>query len=219
MKRVLSLLLCAILILALFPAAAFARYSTVSNRGVELQYPSERDYYTHSFTAWVVASRENGSIYFMPKPKSGNGHLGTVKDGTRVTILAEKSGYFFFQTSNGNCGWNGKNWFDYDKDAVPSKVGSSSGSSGSHSSTVSTKGVELEFPASRYYFGNPFYMTVKASRSGGSIYLMPKPKSGNGNLGRVKDGEVVTILAEKGSYYFFVTDDGRYGWNGKKWFW
>ena len=45
MKRVLSLLLCAILILALFPAAAFARYSTVSNRGVELQYPSERDYY------------------------------------------------------------------------------------------------------------------------------------------------------------------------------
>ena len=47
---------------------------------------------------------------------------------------------------------------------------------------------------------------------------MPKPEAGNGNLGRVKDGEAVLILAERGGYYFFETSDGRQGWNGTKWF-
>ena len=42
--------------------------------------------------------------------------------------------------------------------------------------------------------------------------------SENAGSGTVADGEKVTILAEKNGYYFFQTDDGRYGWNGKKWF-
>ncbi len=67
MKRVLSFLLCAVIVLALIPAAS-ASYSTVSNRGVALEYPARSDYFTEPFEAVVCASRENGSIYFMPKP-------------------------------------------------------------------------------------------------------------------------------------------------------
>ena len=47
---------------------------------------------------------------------------------------------------------------------------------------------------------------------------MPMPESGHGNLGTVDGGEEVTVLAEKNGYYFFQTEDGRYGWNGKMWF-
>ena len=84
-------------------------------------------------------------------------------------------------------------------------------------STTSTTGVELEYPKAKEYFKEPFTAYVKAPK-GDSIYLMPKPQSGNGNLGWVGDGKEVTILARRGAYYFFETANGRQGWNGKKYF-
>lgn len=89
-----------------------------------------------------------------------------------------------------------------------------------NSSAVSDKGVALEYPQSWEYFDSPFYMYVNSSKKDGigSIYLMPKPESGNGNLGKVYHGKTVTILAERNGYYFFETSDGRLGWNGKVWF-
>ena len=47
---------------------------------------------------------------------------------------------------------------------------------------------------------------------------MPRPQPGNGTLGKVTHGDLVTILAETEYYYFFVTEDGRAGWNGKSYF-
>ena len=44
MKRLLAALLCVIMVFALLPAAASAEYSTTSNRGVDLEYPAERDF-------------------------------------------------------------------------------------------------------------------------------------------------------------------------------
>ena len=110
MKRFFSLLLCLVMVLALFPASASA-YSTTSNKGVELQYPAERDFYVKSFEAKVKTFEGGEGIYYMPMPESGHGNLGTVADGEEVTILAEKSGYYFFQTEDGRYGWNGKKWF------------------------------------------------------------------------------------------------------------
>ena len=47
---------------------------------------------------------------------------------------------------------------------------------------------------------------------------MPMPEAKHGNLGGVEDGEEVTILADVAGFYFFRTEDGRYGWNGRMYF-
>ena len=52
----------------------------------------------------------------------------------------------------------------------------------------------------------------------GWIYIMPKPKAGNGNLGILADWTYVTICAEKNGFVYFETDDGKAGWNGKSYF-
>ena len=59
---------------------------------------------------------------------------------------------------------------------------------------------------------------VKASWKNGSIYFMPRPAEANGVLGTVDTGTPVTILAQQNGLYFFMTDDGRMGWNGKGFF-
>ena len=47
---------------------------------------------------------------------------------------------------------------------------------------------------------------------------MPKPKGGYGFLGTIETGTEVWIVAETEYYYFFATDDGWIGWNGKSFF-
>ena len=216
MKRLSAALLCLVMVFLLIPATASAEYSTTSNRGVDLQYPAERDFFTSPFTAIVGSFGGGDGIYYMPMPETGHGNLGTIASGKEVTILAEKNGYFFFADKHGNCGWNGANWFLYDEADVKGKCGGSS--EPLESLTLSTKGARLVFPKQKYYFDEPETMTVRSRNGCDRIYLMPMPESGHGNLGTLDAGEEVTILAEKNGYYFFETEDGRYGWNGKIWF-
>ena len=84
--------------------------------------------------------------------------------------------------------------------------------------TVSTEGVELEFPDESDFLKTMKTAKARASRSGGSIYIMPMPEKGNGNLGNVMHTETVYLIAKSGSYYFFVTKEGHFGWNGTKYF-
>lgn len=208
MKRAVAMLLCIIMIFMVFPPSALASYSKVSNRGVRLEMPKQKEYYNTPFEARVETGSDYGSIYFMPKPEKGNGHLGTVRSGTIVTILARRGSFFFFETEDGEQGWNGKKFFAYYKDENGDKVVPDF-------HMVSTKGDRLVFPSEREYLSNPF---TKEVRSCGRIYLMPMPEAGHGNLGTVEDGEEVTVLADMMGFYFFKTEDGRYGWNGKVYF-
>ena len=84
--------------------------------------------------------------------------------------------------------------------------------------TVSTKGVSLTLPADSYYLDTPYRTWIKASKAGGSVYIMPIPKEGNGNLGTIADGTEVVIVAKQGAYFFFIAYDGRMGWNGGPYF-
>lgn len=84
-------------------------------------------------------------------------------------------------------------------------------------STVSTKDVELEFPNPEDYLDEPIVTQIKFSKNG-AIFIMPKPKTGNGNLGTMEAGTKVTLIAKYKNFYFFVADDGRMGWNGKDYF-
>ena len=208
MKRVLALLLCAVMVVMLFPAAASASYSKTSNRGVKLELPKEKDYFKTPFEACVQSGVNGGSIYIMPKPEKGNGHLGTVECGSIVTILARRGPFFFFETEDGEQGWNGRKFFAYFKDDNGHKRPADF-------QMVSTKGDMLVFPNQNEYLRKSFTKEVKSC---GRIYLMPMPEAGHGNLGTVEDGEEVTILAEMVGFYFFRTEDGRYGWNGKIYF-
>ncbi len=83
-------------------------------------------------------------------------------------------------------------------------------------STTSTEGVELRFPTKKEMLPKLKAATVKAKN--GAIYFMPVPKAGNGNLGTVRSNQTVYLLAKRSGYYFFVTKDGRFGWNGAKYF-
>lgn len=215
-KTFVRIMVCILIVMTILPAQAFAAgYSTTSTTGDRLVYPSARDYYDQSFKATVKASRVNGNIYIMPMPENGHGYLGGVKDGATVTILAEKNGYYFFETDNGWMGWNGKKFFTTGSSSVNTS-GTEHG--GAAYTEYSTTGDALEYPSYRDYYDDGFYMQVKASRRGGCIYLMPMPEKGHGNLGTVGDGEEVLILAEKNGFYFFMTEDGRCGWNGRKYF-
>ena len=86
----------------------------------------------------------------------------------------------------------------------------------SYARTVSTEDVELEFPKSKDMLSK--LKTAKVKAKNGAIYLMPVPKAGNGNLGKVRANKTVYLLAERNGFYFFMTKDGRFGWNGKKYF-
>lgn len=94
----------------------------------------------------------------------------------------------------------------------------SAAASNSHYSTVSDENVSLEVPADSQFLRSPFQMRAYAQKNGKAIYIIPKPAPGNGTLGKVTHGELVTIVAETDYYYFFVTSDGRAGWNGKSYF-
>ncbi len=85
-------------------------------------------------------------------------------------------------------------------------------------SDCSNTGDELVFPREREYLSTPYVATVYAIQRQISIYLMPMPQSGHGNLGTVGHGKRVLILAKSGGFLFFLTQDGRYGWNGAKYF-
>ena len=83
---------------------------------------------------------------------------------------------------------------------------------------VSNEDVELRLPHTAAYLEKPMSATIKGCSPRGGIYIMPIPQEGNGDLGIVLHGEPVTILANEGGFLFFVTEDGRYGWNGAKFF-
>ena len=87
-----------------------------------------------------------------------------------------------------------------------------------HYDTVSEKNVALQVPEDSQMLSEPFPMKVKARENGKVIFIIPRPSRDNGTLGTVAHGEVVTVLAETEYYFFFVTADGRAGWNGKSFF-
>lgn len=84
----------------------------------------------------------------------------------------------------------------------------------SHYSTVNQDGVSLEVPSDWELFSQPFQMRAYAPKYGKAIYILPRPRADDSYIGKVAHGELVTIVAEKNGFYFFVTQDGKAGWNG-----
>lgn len=69
----------------------------------------------------------------------------------------------------------------------------------------------LKLPAELSYLSEPY-----RARLSNNIYIMPIPELGHGNLGIVDKGTDVAVVAKRNGYVFFVTYDGRMGWNGSQ---
>ena len=111
MKRFVAALLCVMMLFAVFSVSALAEYSTTSNRGVELVRPETRDCFNTPFWCRLFSNDYVKGLYLMPMPETGHGNLGSVTAPGKVYVVAEKNGYYFFQTEDGRYGWNGKMWF------------------------------------------------------------------------------------------------------------
>ena len=208
---------------------------TSSNTGAKLVLPTEKEMIDMPFRAYTDNGKNTGSTYIMPKPNSGNGYLGTVETGSEVWILAETEYYYFFVTDDGWMGWNGKTYFNtnlynsvnnqdnmynnsnYHSDA-PTLADLEAMATSRDIKNKSNTGVKLVLPSEKEMLDNPFRSHTDNGKNVGSIYIMPKPKGGNGYLGTADTDTEVWIVAETKYYYFFVTDDGWMGWNGKSYF-
>ncbi len=88
--------------------------------------------------------------------------------------------------------------------------------------TKSDKNVKLRIPSSKEYFQRPYRAEVNNGKSSGRIYLMPIPTNDtnnrNGNLCVVSIQKQGWIVASNGPYSFFISDEGKMGWNGSVYF-
>ena len=82
-------------------------------------------------------------------------------------------------------------------------------------SMYSNKTVKLQIPGEKYLFDTPMTAKVKGVSGKDTIFILPKPETGNGDMGTVKKDARVVILAEKNEYYLFMTTNGKLGWNKK----
>ena len=113
-KRTLALFLCVLAVFSLFPVTADAAdsYSMLSSKKVKIKFPS--DYFSEIMIAKIkdgTKGKEKNSVYLVPRPETGNGDMGTLKNGSRVVILAEEDEYYFYMTTSGKLGWTNKKYF------------------------------------------------------------------------------------------------------------
>ena len=215
MKKLISLLLCVLLLGSMTVSAFALGYSFKSSTGEKLSFPRKSAYLEEPFQARVLGCDGERDIYIMPKAEAGHGVLGTLANDQVVTILAEYGGFYFFQTEQGYYGWNGAIFFEAIADAEEEAE-----EPAETALPVSDTGDTLTLPAEDEYYATPrVKMVSMGSPEGkGAIYLMPMPEAGHGNIGTVKDTSTVLVLAEHQGFYFVQTVDGRQGWNGCGWF-
>ena len=85
-------------------------------------------------------------------------------------------------------------------------------------STTSNRGVELVTPEAEDLFETPFWCRLFVNDYVKGLYIMPKPETGNGNLGGITQPGRVYVTAEKNGFYFFVSSSGKMGWIWNEWF-
>ena len=218
MKRLLSLLLCLLLLSSLSVPAFAMSYSFKTPGGVKLAFPKKSAYLEEPFKARVLGCNGTADIYIMPKPEDGNGVLGTLVNDETVTILAEYGGFYFFQSDEGFYGWNGKDFFA----PITEEASEEAAEQPAEEPVlpVSDTGETMVMPSEEDYLDTPRVklVSVGSPDGKGAIYLMPMPEAGHGNIGKVKDTSTVLVLAEHQGFYFIQTVDGRQGWNGCGWF-
>lgn len=88
--------------------------------------------------------------------------------------------------------------------------------------TKSDKNVSLQIPTSSQYLSKAYRAEVYNGKKTGRIFLIPAPEDDvynhNGNLCAVDIKVQGWVVAKYGPFTFFVSDDGKMGWNGDVYF-
>ncbi len=156
-------------------------------------------------TRYGYATGEYATVY--PDdvdPQAGGFYMAL--SGTDVSDLLRLNGRSNGRNTTSNA--SGHTWEEIMSAAIDAAY------SNSHYSTVNSDGISLQVPDDNEFYSFPFQMCAYAAKYGKAIYILPRPAAEDSHIGKVKHGELVTILAEKNGFYFFVTQDGRAGWNG-----
>ena len=107
---------------------------------------------------------------------------------------------------------------DEEKDKAPTLKDLEAMAASGKANTKSNKNSYLVLPTEKQMLDQPFKAYTDNEKHSGSIYIMPKPESNHGYLGTVPVKTEVWIVAETDYYYFFATENGLIGWNGKSYF-
>lgn len=105
-----------------------------------------------------------------------------------------------------------------EKDKAPTLKDLEAMAASGKANTKSNKNSYLVLPTEKQMLDQPFKAYTDNEKHSGSIYIMPKPESNHGYLGTVPVKTEVWIVAETDYYYFFATENGLIGWNGKSYF-
>ena len=126
-KRTLAMLLCVLTVFALFPVSADAAtaYSTLSSKKVLIEYPTKA--LSDIMVAKTTGGKKNNGVYLVPKPGTGNGDMGTVKNGSNMILLAEDGEFYFAMTTSGKLGWVNKKYLTEPVEAPSGYLFGSSG--------------------------------------------------------------------------------------------
>ena len=85
-----------------------------SNDNTSLYVPEDSYFLTTPIEMYADAYKDTDTpgtkIYIMPMPESGHGNLGRLSHGTRVTVVAQQNGYYFFILPDGRAGWAGRDF-------------------------------------------------------------------------------------------------------------
>ena len=110
LKRTLAMLLCVLAVISLFPVTADAAgsYGALSSKKVPIDYPDS--FLDDILVAKLTGGKKNNGVYLVPKPDTGNGDLGTVKNGSNVILLSEEDEFYFVMTTSGKLGWVNKKY-------------------------------------------------------------------------------------------------------------
>ena len=228
-KRTLALVLCVLTVFALLPVTADAAtsYSTLSSKKAFIQYPTS--FFSDVRVAKVVGgnkgSGKNG-VYMVPRPETGYGDMGTVKNGSNAILLAEKNGYYFWMTTSGKVGWTSKKYFTEPDTVYSGYLFGSSGLTVSHIDEVKRflRKADCGYSSTSYYANRAVLVMKKGetkkisvhrkwyttySVSYDSSYLTPKwvGKSANCkvSLGAKKSGTTtIDFTNYKNSQQFHV---------------
>ncbi len=173
-KRTIAMFLCVLAVFSLFPMSADAAgYGALSSKKVAIKYPSDFFYevYTAKITGGTKGSGRNG-VYIVPRPETGNGDLGTVKNGSKVVLLAEKGSYYFFMTTSGKLGWAPKKYFTSKKTVDSGYLFGSSGLTVDHIEYI--KGYLTDekcgYASKKFYANRAVLVMKKGEKKNLSIY-------------------------------------------------
>lgn len=197
--------------------------------GADITYPKSSSYLSSYEYKEVDSPKGYGIYLFSRTPNIENYmyyNIGTLRDGTYVTVLAVEAGAACVIADDGSVGWVNADYLKAVKStggvygtgsaAAASSSGTPMYNSGKLSgSLLDALGANITYPASSSYLESYAIRYVKSSQGGGVYLFSRTPNVGNYMnymTAVIPDNTQVVMLAEEAGAGCVVTETGEIGW-------